>query len=128
LQVTALRGAERRVLVPDRLSSDRWWFAVPVGATALRLTSALHVPMWTDAASLDPRPLGVSLLAIEINGRTLSLDSPLLAEGFYGCEGAGANIWRWTNGDALLKLPAGALTVVLETPDRFDFETQADAA
>jgi hypothetical protein len=127
LQVTAVRGGERRVLRPDRLAAARWWFAVPIGSTALRLTSGRHVPLWTDAASLDARELGVSISAVEINGIELSLDSPLLAEGWHACEGAAGHVWRWTDGDAVLALPEGALTVVLATPDRFEEAMQAVA-
>jgi hypothetical protein len=120
LLVKAEGGTLERVLQPDPLSPSRWWFSVPTGSKRLRLASTGFIPAHCVPDSLDRRRLGVSLSRIEIDGEMVALDSPLLADGFHNCEGmATERPWRWTNGDAFIKLPENALRVILETPDAF---------
>ena len=88
---------------------DGAWI-VPVGAQGVWLRAPGWRPMDIETGNADTRCLGVCLAAITIDGTNIALDDPRLAEGFHAVETAGAGMWRWTEGDAVLPaalFPAG---------------------
>jgi hypothetical protein len=66
---------------------------------------------WLD----DRRLLGVSVAGIVLHSRhgatALPLDHPALADGWHAPERAGDALWRWTDGSAVLPVPAGTTMV-----------------
>ena len=85
-----------------RLPGEALRFALPVGTTEVRLVSRQTV------APGDARLLGVAVTALSLDGVPVALSDPRLAEGWHAAE----SIWRWTDGDALLRV-AGAKVVEL---------------
>ncbi len=94
--------ADGVIIRPER-NGDTYRFALPRGASALRLWSRRGVPAHVRADSSDTRAVGVAVRAIALDGRRVALDSPALSDGWYGPEAE----WRWTTGNAGLD-PAGA--------------------
>ena len=86
--------------------------------TAVRLASRAGAPTdarpWLD----DCRRLGVYVERIQVrianDVQQLPLDYPGLAQGWWDVERSGIGQRRWTNGDALLSLPASAGPTILE--------------
>jgi hypothetical protein len=83
-------------------------FTVPAGAQDVWLASdaARAIDVGRGA---DWRSLGVCVLNLSLDDgfsppRAISLDDPLLDEGFHRLERDGERVWRWTNG--LARLPA----------------------
>ena len=84
-------------------------FALPKGATEVRLVSRAGAPSdarpWLD----DRRRLGVSVERIVLRGagelHEVPVDHPGLSRGWQAVERDGAALRRWTSGDALLRLP-----------------------
>ena len=94
--------ADGVIIRPER-SGDTYRFALPKGASALRLWSRRGVPAHVRADSNDTRAVGVAVRAIALDGRRVALDSPALSDGWHAPEAE----WRWTAGNAGLD-PAGA--------------------
>jgi hypothetical protein len=88
-----------------------WRARLPGGPATL--SSRAAIPAETDPEGIDARRLGVAIVAISLDGAPIALDDPRLGAGWHAPEGN----WRWTNGAALLHLPAGMLEVsVAATP------------
>ena len=95
-------------------------FALPKNTAAVRLTSRAGSP--TDARPWleDRRRLGVYVERIVLRTANevtdVSLDHPGLTQGWWCRGGADPRISlrRWTNGDALLSLPAADNLTILE--------------
>jgi hypothetical protein len=90
-------------VVPAHSVIDRvHHFAVPAAARDVRIASRSVVPRETEAASLDPRRLGVPLERILLTAPGVQIevgpDCPALCDGFH--EGEGSH--RWTNGMGVL--------------------------
>jgi Ca2+-binding RTX toxin-like protein len=98
----ALRANGRR-LTPDREGRYR----LPPGA-ALHLASRHASPAETDADSADHRRLGVGISRLFLDGLPIALDDPRLTTGWHAPERG----LRWTDGNAVLDLPAGGLLEV----------------
>ena len=81
-------------------------FLLPAGACEARIISRSGVPAELDAASADRRRLGARIGAIFVDRKQLPLEDATLAAGFHAAEGSGGEHWRWTDGAALLRLPA----------------------
>ncbi len=88
-------------------------FRVPAGCRVVRLRSRRFVPAHTDPAGGDGRVLGVALERIAFGGTEVALDGPGFGAGFLPVEGVPGRLWRWTSGDAELRLPAGPADAVL---------------
>ena len=93
-------------------------FALPKGATEVRLVSRAGSPTdarpWLD----DRRCLGVYVERIVLRGaselREVPVDHPGLSQGWWAVERDGMALRRWTNGDAVLPLPAFSGPTMLE--------------
>lgn len=99
-----------RSVRPMYAANGLFIFALPKGATEVRLVSRTSAPADTKPWLNDRRRLGVNVRQIVLRGaaeyRAVPLDAPGLSKGWWDIEGAGASTHRWTNGDAVLSLPA----------------------
>ena len=98
------------------LASDGPQLAVrlPAGTTGVVIASRVSVPDEFAPGSGDTRRLGVALAEIALDGRTIRLDTGLIVAGMLAPEAEGDNVWRWTDGAAVLNLPPGAGERTLE--------------
>ena len=110
--------AEGRTIQPAYAANGRYIFALPHGVTAVRLASRAGAPNDARPWLEDRRRLGVYveriLVRIANDVQQLPLDSPALAQGWWDVERSGIGQRRWTNGDALLSLPASPGPTILE--------------
>ncbi|HEX5325417.1 MAG TPA: Hint domain-containing protein [Acetobacteraceae bacterium] len=94
-------------------------FVLPGGASELRIVSRSGMPVEVNRQADDWRRLGVAVRRIVLRAANeridIPADHPALIQGWYPVERAGAAIWRWTDGSAVLKLPPlrGIVTVEL---------------
>ena len=85
-------------------SPGRWTVPLPAGTRGVRLLSRSFVPEHIDRGQNDRRRLGLALTAITLDARPVALADAALASGFHGLERDDTTEWRWTDGDALLRL------------------------
>ena len=110
--------ADRRTVKPVFSDSDRVIFVLPRGAREVRLVSRAQSPTearpWLD----DRRRLGVRVKRIVLRGademREVPVDHPDLTRGWWAVERDGQMMSRWTDGEAVLPLPAMRGHVMLE--------------
>ena len=102
------------------LPSRNGWqvFVLPPGSGAVRLVSRAVVPSDVRPWLEDRRRLGVAVGCIRARvGAGLAeipLDHPSLRAGWHGVEREGERLWRWTDGDARLSIPAGATMLEIQ--------------
>ena len=109
---------KRRTVRPIHGDSNLAIFMLPRGATEVRLLSRAQPPTearpWLD----DRRRLGVRVARIVLRGadevREIPVDHPGLTEGWWAVERDGQGLSRWTDGDAVVPLPAMNGNVMLE--------------
>ena len=98
-----------RTLRPIAVHDDVWSFALPADANEVRLLSRSARPCDARPWVEDHRLLGVSVSRMQLRHgarvEAVALDSPDLGRGWWDVEQDGVQMWRWTNGDALLRLP-----------------------
>jgi hypothetical protein len=107
-----------RTVKPVVSNSDRIIYALPRGAREVRLLSHAQSPTaarpWPD----DRRRLGVPVKRIVLRSaeemREVPIDHPDLTRGWWAVERDGPMISRWTDGEAVLPLPAMRGHVILE--------------
>jgi autotransporter passenger strand-loop-strand repeat protein len=107
--------ADGRAHKPVCVAGGRHVFVVPPGLEKLRILSRASAPAdlrpWLD----DRRLLGVSVARIVLHDRhgatEMPLDHPALADGWHAPERDGDALWRWTDGSAVLPVPAGTTMV-----------------
>ena len=110
--------AAGRTLRPVCRTGDVHAFALPQGVTDVRVVSRAGSPAdvrpWLD----DRRRLGVYVRRIVLRGaadvREVPVDHPDLSQGWWSVEREATSLRRWTNGSAVLRLPAGTDAGVLE--------------
>ncbi len=101
----SLRVLTDGIVVPARPASlGRWSVRLPPGTRDVRLLSRSFVPEHIDRRQDDRRRLGLALTAIAIDGHPVALTDAALASGVHGPERDDTTAWRWTDGDALLRL------------------------
>jgi glycosyltransferase involved in cell wall biosynthesis len=109
---------ERTRIAPQR-DGDAWTFALPPNSDpsrSIRLRSRSVFPLWEPDMAHDARRLGVAVTALELDGAPLAPDDPAHLDGWYAPEPH----WRWTDGDALLRVGrATTLTVRLANVLRY---------
>ncbi len=88
---------------------NRFVFTLPVTANDVCLVSRVAKPCDLTPWVEDQRRLGVAVKRIVLSGGSgvveVPVDAPWLADGWWGVERAGGQIWRWTDGHARLPLP-----------------------
>jgi collagen type I/II/III/V/XI/XXIV/XXVII alpha len=111
--------AQGRTLPLLHAQNGRHQFILPDGTDEVRLVSRAAAP--TDARPWmeDRRRLGVCVTRMLVRDacddmREVPLDHPDLVDGWWQIERRDHRMWRWTNGQALLRLPANKGPVVLE--------------
>jgi hypothetical protein len=94
--------ADGRRLQMERLDDRTWAALLPPGIKNLRLRSRSVQPNLV-SDSPDSRVLGVMVMGIDVEGFScVQLDHPVLCEGWHALERQGAEMFRWTDGDALV--------------------------
>ena len=110
--------AKGRTVRPLYGENGLYIFALPKGATEVRLLSRSSAPAdarpWLD----DRRRLGVNVERIVLRGaselREVPVDHPGLTQGWHAVERDGVALRRWTSGNAVLPLPALTGPTMLE--------------
>ena len=101
--------AKGRRVKPIYIDSRLAIFSVPRGATEARLVSRAQAPTAVRPWLEDRRPLGLRVSRIILRSaddlREVPVDHPDLAKGWWAVERDGSTLCRWTNGDAMLRLP-----------------------
>lgn len=96
------------VLFPRNHDLCRYEFDVPPGIRSIRVVSRRFVPGHLNLTTMDHRELGVALSQICLQGSTFTIDVPLDDPdhaGLHAVQSRDSTIWRWTDGDATLRLP-----------------------
>ena len=110
--------ADRRTVKPVFGDSDRVIFVLPRGAPEVRLLSRAQSPTEARPWLEDRRRLGVRVKRIVLRGadetREVPVDHPDLTRGWWAVERDGQIMSRWTDGEAVLPLPAMSGHVMLE--------------
>ena len=114
---------------------------IPAGVSELSIQSNHFVPGHIYANSFDGRRLGVSVSEVRLGNKAIALDDAALTTGWHAIEsqyemaeqtqGKAAYNWRWTDGNATLKLErnACALEITLEGTAKANWQakTQEDS-
>ena len=114
---------------------------IPAGVSELSIQSNHFVPGHIYANSFDGRRLGVSVSEVRLGNKAIALDDAALLTGWHAIEsqyemaeqtqGKAAYNWRWTDGNATLKLErnACALEITLEGTAKANWQakTQEDS-
>ena len=110
--------AKGRTLRPLYGENGLHIFALPKGATEVRVVSRAGAPADTRPWLDDRRRLGVCVERIVLRDahevREVPVNHPGLAQGWWAVERNGTALWRWTDGDAVLTLPASDGPAMLE--------------
>ena len=110
--------ADGRVVKPLFAENGRTTFVLPKGATEVRVVSRANTPTETRPWLDDRRQLGVRVTRIVLRGASefydMPVDHPDLSEGWWSVERGGVSMGRWTDGEAVLPLPAFSGATMLE--------------
>ena len=110
--------ANQRTVKPVFSDSDRVIFVLPRGTSEVRLASRAQSPTEARPWLEDRRRLGVRVKRIVLREaddvREVPMDHPDLTRGWWAVERDGQVISRWTDGEAVLQLPAMRGIVMLE--------------
>jgi hypothetical protein len=133
--------AGRRTIKPVFSHSDRVIFVLPGGTSEVGLVSRAQSPTEARPWLSDQRRLGVRVKRIVLRGadevREVPVDHPDFTHGWWAVERDETMMSRWTDGEAVLPLPAlrgdlmleiylgGAMTFVVDVPE---VETEQRAA
>jgi len=102
--------AKGRTVRPLYGENGLYIFALPKGATEVCVVSRAGAPTDVKPWLNDSRSLGVYLERIVLRGasevRDVPLDHPSLSQGWWAVERDGTVMRRWTDGKAVLPLPA----------------------
>jgi hypothetical protein len=113
---TKLTG--RRTIEPIYSDSNLVIFVLPSRSPEVRLVSRAQSPTEARPWLEDRRHLGVRVKRIVLRGaddlREIPVDHPDLTRGWWAVERDGQVMSRWTDGEAVLPLPAMRGTVMLE--------------
>ena len=111
-------AAKGRSIKPIYGTADLAIFALPRGASEVRLVSRAASPTDTRPWMEDRRRLGVRVARLLLRSadevREIPVDHPELAKGWWAVERDGLAMSRWTDGEAVLPLPATHGDVMLE--------------
>ena len=97
-------------LRPVLADDGRYVFAVPHGGGEVRLVSRASAPCDAMPWIEDRRSLGIMLRRVTLHcgdsRQDIAADHPMLGAGWWPVERGDGDIWRWSDGDAALRLPA----------------------
>jgi uncharacterized repeat protein (TIGR03803 family) len=97
--------ADGRQLRPLLAERDRRLYALPPTTATLRIVSDAVRPTAAKPWLQDRRRLGIGVRRVGLeHGETLPLDGPGFTQGWHGAEPG----VRWSDGDAVLRLPPGS--------------------
>jgi hypothetical protein len=103
---------------PIDANADRAIFVLPRGVREVHLISRAQSPTAARPWLEDRRRLGVRVARVVLRGTSevqeVPVDHPCLTEGWWAVERDGIAISRWTNGQAVLPLPAMQDDAMLE--------------
>ncbi len=127
-----------RTIAPIRVEAMRYTFVLPPTNGPVRLVSRSVNPSAVRPWVEDRRRLGVmvSHMTLWTGGPALAvpLDDPRLSDGWWDIERDNATMWRWTDGNAVIALPAAesamlevTLAETLDYPLHQDVEPHAAA-
>ncbi len=109
---------DARDLTPTRAPDGTLILARPAGGGAIRLISRAARPTELQPWVEDRRRLGVCVRCLRLRDgaawHDIPLDDPGLTGGWWAIEAGSAGPRRWTDGDALVPLPARRTPCVLE--------------
>jgi hypothetical protein len=110
--------ADGRAIRAISHDGSRYIFALPSGASSVRLASRTGVPSDLTPYLGDDRQLGVAVRRIVVRtGKDMAevaLDNPALNAGWYQPERNEAVTWRWTDGNAILPVSTTAAPAMVE--------------
>ncbi len=110
--------ANGRTIRPLYVEHERLIFVLPTDATEVRMVSRAALPTEAKPWLEDRRRLGVYVKRIvqrrESEVWEVPLDHPTLLQGWWAVEHAGSALRRWTNGEAVISLPASDGPTLLE--------------
>ena len=99
-----------RALTPVAIDSGRHMFALPAGTQRFHIRSRSAVPTEVGTHAGDQRQLGVAvarmILIVGHESRDVPVDHPSIHHGWHATERDGGQLWRWTDGAALVALSA----------------------
>jgi hypothetical protein len=136
-------GAGDREIRPLSVANGQYTFVVPPFRTEVRLITRAARPCEARPLIAEHRTLGVTVSRVRVrHGRDvedLPLDGGMFGQGWWDIERDGERMWRWTNGNAVLRLPeargpgrvleitmGGGMTYALAPADEA-METEANA-
>ena len=132
------QGAD--LIKPVLTDALRYVFMLPRGVSEVRLVSHAAAPSDACPWLEDRRRLGVQVARLVVRGGDelcdIPLDHPSLVSGWWAAERDGIALRRWTDGNAVLPLPAVGGVPMLEiavparspTPWRRSWRWRAEAA
>jgi len=105
-----------RMIAPIAADPGDYTFVLPSGASSVRLRSRACSPSDLTPWHNDSRRLGLAVRRIRLREgdlvTDLPLDHPALTDGWWGIESDDQSLWRWSNGDAMLRLAGGGVRVL----------------
>ncbi len=120
------------VVRPQAYANGRYCFAVPPGASELRLLSRSFLPADMHPYADDWRRLGVAVAGFLWRAgsetREIAVDRQALSRGWHVAEHAGTAVWRWTDGDAAIPVECddgGVLEVRLQATGEYPIDPAA---
>jgi hypothetical protein len=101
-----------RHIRPVVTGQGRYEFVLPASDLPIRLVSRTARPCDGRPWVGDDRSLGVAISRLRLRHGSevvdLALDGPGPENGWYDAERETVRLWRWTNGDAVLRMPSAA--------------------
>ena len=111
-------SVRRRTIKPVFSDSDRVIFALPRGVREVGLVSRAQSPTVARPWLNDRRQLGMRVKRIVLRSaeeiREVPIDHPDLTRGWWAVERDGPMMSRWTDGEAMLPLPAMNGPIMME--------------
>jgi hypothetical protein len=110
--------AAGRTLQPIEVKNGVYQFLLPRRETEVRLVSRAAAPTEAQPWLEDRRRLGIYVERIVLRSGDEAWETPIdhpdLMRGWWDAEGTGSTLRRWTNGDAVVPLPATDGPAMLE--------------
>ncbi|TPG51631.1 glycosyltransferase family 2 protein [Sphingomonas glacialis] len=98
-------AVEGAIVAPAAVDARRSRFVLDKPARLFQVFSAAAIAAEHLPASADGRRLGVQVAWVKGDGQDIPLDSESFGNGFYDVEQGKKARFRWTNGNAMLRLP-----------------------